>query len=103
MRYERSQLLRRPEVIAFEHGDKVSARQAESAVISLGERVNPQVFLGEIPNSRIRIPADYIPCSIRGPVVDDDLFPIPMGLAEHSFNARTDEPLMVICRGDDAD
>jgi len=52
-------------------------------------------------NSCVRVPSYDFSCPIRGPVVNDDLFPILIGLAKNALDARANKPFMVEYGSDD--
>ena len=73
------ELVRRPEVIAFENGDNRPARHAERLVVGVRQTRDPPMGSSDEADSWIRELLDDLGRSIRRAVVNDDLFPARLG------------------------
>ena len=61
--------------------------------------------IGDNPNSSLRssVFLGNLQRRIRAAVVDDDVFPVLIGLGQHAFNALDEVLRPVVHRGDNAD
>ena len=74
------ELVGRPETVALENGDQLTAGHAQCPVVRVARRHYPAVILEDVVYPRVGELTNDLVGPIRGSIADDDLLPARFGL-----------------------